>query len=346
MKTKLFLILLVLIVLLFSGCPKQLSSEGDDDTYNYSTPEGIARYLKVLPAVKKVQTWQNDYSPGVIITTEHYNIHTTLLDPLMLRQVPGFMESAYNAYQKQLPRPISTKVKFTVYLFRDRSQWEDFTMTFAEPHGDNYMQIKKGAYYLNGACVAYNIGRKKTFGVLAHEGWHQFDSRHFTFRLPSWLDEGIATLFESSRYENGFFVFEPERSGRLGSLRKTLIIDKMIPLEELITLNPGQVINETDAVAAFYAQSYALVRFLREEGYGKRLKSYHNMLIDALRGNWPLDARQKEIAANRNIPMTAHFNSFVSSKLFSHYIHQDPEMLDNEYKAFCRKIVYHVRLEE
>ena len=346
MKTKLFLILLVSAILLFSGCRERLLSEGGEDKYNYSTPDGIARHLKNLPAVKKVQTWQNDYSPGIIITTEHYNIHTTLLDPLMLGLVPGFMESAYNAYQKQLPRPIATEAKFTVYLFRDRSQWEDFTMIFAKPNGGKYMKIKKGAYYLNGACVAYNIGRKKTFNVLAHEGWHHFNSRHFTYRLPSWLDEGIATLFEASSYEDGFFTFEPDRSGRLGALRKTLIIDKMIPLEELIALNPGQVISETDAVVAFYAQSYALVRFLREEGYGKRLKPYHDMLIGAFRGDWPLEASQKEIAANRNIPMTVGFNSFVSSKLFSHYIHQDPEMLDNEYKAFCRKIVYNVRLEE
>ena len=120
----------------------------------------------------------------------------------------------------------------------------------------------------------------------------------------------------------------------------------MIPLGELIALNPGQVIDETSAVTAFYAQSYALVRFLREEGYGKRLRPYHNMLLDALRGNWPLESSQREIAANRNIPMTVQFNSFVSSKLFSHYIHQDVDMLDNEYRAFCRKIVYNVRLEE
>ena len=164
-------ILLSVCPALFSGClPESQVSTAERAGPKLTTPAGMAEYLKDLPAVKKIQTWQNDYGDGIIITTEHYNIHTTLLDPLMLRQLPAFMESAYRAYQNQLPQPIETKIKFTAYLFADRSQWEDFTMTFTAPHGKMYMKIKKGAYYLNGACVAYNIGRTRTFSVMAHEG--------------------------------------------------------------------------------------------------------------------------------------------------------------------------------
>jgi len=54
--------------------------------------------------------------------------------------------------------------------------------------------------------VVYYIGRERTFSALGHEGWHQFNSRHFKFRLPSWLDEGIAMLFEIHRSEKGFFI--------------------------------------------------------------------------------------------------------------------------------------------
>jgi len=194
--------------------------------------------------------------------------------------------------------------------------------------------------------VVYNIGRERTFSVLGHEGWHQFNSRHFKFRLPSWIDEGIAMLFETSRYDKGLFYFEPGKNmQRLGALKMTLINNKMIPLRKLIAMNPGEAIVTSDeTVAAFYSQAYALVRFLREEDYGKRLGNYHQLLLGGLRGNWPLSRTAKRIAADRNIPLTVRWNRAVGSMLFKQYISDDFDQIEKEYVAFCRKIVYHVRL--
>jgi len=302
-----------------------------------------------LPAVKSIEVWHNEYGDGLIITTQHYQIYTTLLDSLMLRELPGFVESCYRGYNSQLPEPIETRTKFTIYLFGQRKQWEDFTKAFAGPQASVFRKIKSGAYYLNGACVVYYIGRERTFSALAHEGWHQFNSRHFKFRLPSWLDEGIAMLFEAPRSERGFFYFEPGRNvGRLGALKKTLMKNKMIPLKELIAMNPGEVLitNETESVMAFYAQSYALVRFLREERYGKRLRNYHRMLLDGLWGRWPLSEAGKRIAADRNIPLTVRWNRMVGLLLFKLYIGEDFEQIEQEYLAFCRKIVYRVHFKK
>ncbi len=254
-----------------------------------------------LPAMESARVWENEYGPGLIITTKHYDIYTTLLEPLMLSLVPGFMESAYLGYQDQLGEPVETTGRFKVYLFAQRSQWDDFTKAFAGPWAPMYRKIKAGAYFLNGVCVAYNIGRERTFSVLGHEGWHQFHNSHFKLRLPSWLDEGIATLFERSTESGGLFSFEPGRNVyRLGALKKTLIKDKMIPLKELVAINPGEVLaaNQSDAVAAFYGQAYALVRFMREESYGKWLRNYRQLLLDGVRGNWTISAGDKTIAAD------------------------------------------------
>ena len=149
-------------ILLITGCEApQVEKVGT--TPRLATPAGMAEYLKNVPAVRKVEPWSDEYAPGITITTEHYDIHTTLLDPLMLRQVPGFMESAYRSYQSQLPEPIDTQTRLTIYLFGSRQEWEEFTKKFVGRQWRAYLKIKKGAYYLNGACVAYNIGRKKTF---------------------------------------------------------------------------------------------------------------------------------------------------------------------------------------
>lgn len=314
------------------------------------TAGGMIEYLRArnLPSVESIEVWPNKYGDGLIITTEHYEIYTTLLEPLMLSEIPTFLESAYRGYQNQLPEPIETTTKFTIYLLADRDEWEDFTKTFAGPHASLFCKIKAGAYYLNGACVAYNIGIERTFSALGHEGWHQFNSRHFKFRLPNWLDEGVATLFEVSRYEWGSFYFEPSRNTyRLSALKKALTENRMIPLKELVATNSGEVLatNQTEALITFYGQSYALVRFLNEADYGGRLAHYHQLLTDGLQGHWPLSEADKKIAADRNILLTVRWNRLVGPKLFEHYIGDDFEAIEQEYITFCRKIVDHNRLK-
>jgi hypothetical protein len=274
-----------------------------------------------------------------------------MLEPLMLKQIPAFVEAAWKEYQSQLPVPVggAGNDKFTLYLFKDRQQWESYTKYFTGSQAEVYLKIKKGAYFLNGVCVAYNIGRSRTFCVLGHEGWHQFCSKYFKYRLPSWLDEGIAQLFEQSDFENGRFVFSPAKNyQRLGALKLSLQEKNMIPLRELILLNPGEVVLQQQAdkaVLAFYAQSYAMVRFLREENYGRRLANYQQMLLGALNGTWPLSQSEASIAADKNSPPTVLWNKYIAQKLFDIYIGESIEQIEPEYERFCRKIVYYIRIK-
>jgi hypothetical protein len=292
--------------------------------------------------LRAIEVWNNEYGPGLKLTTTHYEIFTTLLKPSMLCQSTEIIESAYKAYNLQLPEPIETRNKFTIYLFANRRQWESFTNNFASGQASIFRQIKAGAYCHNGACVAYDIGSERTFSVLTHEGWHQFSSRHFKFRLPSWLDEGVAMLFEVQRTENGTFVFEPAKNAyRLDALKKTLSKNKMLPIRDLIITTPGDVLatDQAEAVMGFYSQSYALIRFLREADGGKRLNDYRRLLADGLRGNWPLDEANRKIAADRNIPRSILWNHTVSLVLFHDYIGDDYGLVENEYRDFCRRIV-------
>ncbi|OHB65069.1 MAG: hypothetical protein A2Y77_11845 [Planctomycetes bacterium RBG_13_62_9] len=296
-----------------------------------------------LPALVSVEPWENKYVPGLKLTTDHYEIFSTILEPLMLRMVPGFIEAAYRGYNDQLPQPIETATRFSIYLFADRQQWEDFTYTFAGDQAPLFCKIKTGAYYLNGACVVYDIGPKRTLSAIGHEAWHQFNSRHFKYRLPSWLDEGVAMLFETSVCEGGLFRFDPAGNiQRLGALKDALGKAEHIPLKELVATSPGEVLatDQTQAVMAFYSQSYALVRFLREASYGKRLSSYRKLLSDGLLGRWPLDESAGITAEDRNLPRTVVWNRQVGPQLFEHYIGADLDRLEQEYLVFCRRIVH------
>ncbi|MCE5184573.1 MAG: DUF1570 domain-containing protein [Planctomycetaceae bacterium] len=306
----------------------------------------MADYLRGEPAVRSVEEWKNPYAPGLCIATTHYELYTTLIEPLMLRQLPAFLESAYAAYQNQLPAPIGAGQPLKTYFFSDRAQWEQYTRDTAGTDAEVYLQIVKGAYTLNGTVVAYNIGRKQSFAVIGHEGWHQFDQRLFVYRLPSWLDEGIATLFETCSYTQGKFVFEPQRNlMRLGALRQTVLENRLLPLRELIALNPGQLLEGSDdAILSFYAQNYALVRFLRENNYGVRLASYRRLLQGGAGGSWPLHGDYAAMAADRTRSLTVGWNMQVSPALFTCYIDPDLDRLNAEYRAYCAKLVYHVRI--
>jgi len=342
--------ILAVVALVIGGCSEDLASFRVIRNARIDTASGMIKYLESqsLPALESAEVWENEYGEGIKLVTSHYEIYTTLLEPLMLSQVPGFVESAYRGYQGQLAEPIETANKFSVYLFGQRSQWDDFTRDFSGAQAQLYLKLKKGAYYLNGSCVAYNIGRESTFSVLGHEGWHQFNKMHFAYRLPSWLDEGIAMLFETSRYENGMSYFEPGKNlHRLGGLKAVLLMKKIIPLRELIAMNPGEALSAEDdeKLIAFYSQSYALVRFLREEDYGKRLAKYHKLMQDGLEGKWPLGPVAEKMAVDRNIRLTIGWNKAVGSGLFKHYIDEDIDLIETEYLNFCRKIVYHVRLK-
>jgi hypothetical protein len=122
---------------------------------------------------------------------------------------------------------------------------------------------------------------------------------------------------------------------------------KGMAIEQVIALNPGEVIIEDDdAVMAFYARSYALVRFLREDNYGRRLGKYHQMLLGGANGTWPIEESARTVAADRNIPLNVFWNRYVAAKLFEIYITPDMADIQKEYAAFCNKITYHVHFKK
>ncbi len=337
-------LLCIIAIICLAGCKSD----------KIATPQSSARRPEIwnvvynyllnmhLPDLENIEAWESKHGTGLKLTTRHYTILTTLMKPLMLSRIPEFMESAYGAYNRQLPEPVRAKSKSIIYLFADRRQWEDFTLGFAGEQAEVFCQIKAGAYYYEGACVAYDIGWERTLSVLGHEGWHQFSDTYFAFRLPSWLDEGVAMLFETHWTENGTLHFEPEDNGyRLDALRKTLSNGKMIPLEKLIGTQPGDVLaaDQAEAVTAFYSESYALVRFLREAENGRYAETYKRLLADGFRGDWPLDKVSEHIAADRSIPRNILWNHIVGLLLFQEYIGADFEPVEKEYLTFCQKIV-------
>jgi len=143
--------LIFIVFVSLAGCSgtDNIEITGINNTQRLNTGAGMAAYLQsqALPDLKSVEVWNNRHAPGLKLTTTHYEIFTTLLEPFVLRGISGFIESAYRAYNSQLPESIETNSKFTIYLFAKRSQWENFTKSFADEQAEIFCKIKAGAYY-------------------------------------------------------------------------------------------------------------------------------------------------------------------------------------------------------
>ena len=349
----------VLLLIVVCGCAPQ----PNQPIQGHVQGQRLAQYLRQLPTVESVEHWskpeflQDPCSVGLNIVTEHYLIHTTVTDPLILRQLPMFMESAFRSYSRVSGSSTKTDKKLVMYFFGSREEWETFSKHWTRNLAPVYLKIRAGAYYYNGACVAYHIGRHSNLSVLAHEGWHQFSDELFKHRLCAWLDEGLATNFESYSWEKGRVAFATNRNAsRLFALKESLARGEFFAISELLSLDAGRVISHTklssasskadSKVVAYYAQLYALVRFLREHDYGQYLQDFNRMVDDARDGRWPLEGELLRQAEQRETAPTRRWNAAVGQTVFGHYITPNSEQLEEDYRAFCQKIVSRARFKK
>lgn len=241
------------------------------------------------PAMLVTEGWNFGETPGRVIRTAHYNLYTTVEDEDLLERVPQVLEGALQQYRMLAPEVTLTSRRMDCYLFANRTQWAAFTIVNAGEDAEIYLQVQRGGYCLGDRAVTYFLGDLSTYSVTAHEGWHQFVARHFRTRLPPFLEEGVACLFESINFENGLPRWNLSVNyNRIDKLRAAVAANDLWPLEELISMHAGQVISlPTERIEAFYAQNWAFARFLWEGEQGHFRPAFQRMLQDAAAGRLP-----------------------------------------------------------
>jgi Tfp pilus assembly protein PilF len=126
------------------------------------------------------------------------------------------------------------------------------------------------------AIVRLDQDKAGAYNVVYHEYVHTL--LHSNFRwLPTWLDEGMADFYGSTRFE-GKKSYVGAPSTRVYQLRNRT----MIPLETLMVVNPWSYYHgDENQISTFYAESWALVHFLVfGEGMelGKKLSRFYVQL--------------------------------------------------------------------
>ena len=256
-----------------AGCtPKEDQWTSSEASHTPELPEGTP--------------WNFEGVDGRIIQTPHYSIYTTATDALLLEKLPTFLEDAYQNYSAFLPSAVADEKPLDIYLFARRSEWESYTRQNAGAFAKTYLKIRSGGYSHDSTCVAYLLDRYHTLGVLAHEGFHQFSARRLGHRIPAWMEEGLACNFEAHFWKAGKPVFTPDLNEfRISALRKALQNDSLFPLPELLAMQAGDAVDlPPKKTATFYAQAWALTRFLQEGANGKYRPAFRQLLDDAAAG--------------------------------------------------------------
>ncbi|MDP9173051.1 MAG: hypothetical protein M3O30_04190 [Planctomycetota bacterium] len=279
----------------------------------------------------------NSTGPRVkLVKTEHYKIYSTLDDRLdILARTAQLMEGAFSTYRLLAPQVTPTTYPMQCYLFANRVQWINFTRQHTGADSSVYLQISRGGYTIHDWYVAYYIGDVSTYSIAAHEGWHQFVNRHFKGRLPPFLEEGLACMFEDVQWNGDLprwnLSMNPQRAL---SLRKAMDAGELFPLDKLITLHAGQIVNLPDIkIEAFYAQNWSFAKFLWEGENQKFRPALQKWLADTADGT-VFD------------PTGSHRRSYLPwdptgvRPMLEHYLGEDLSQIEVEYKAFMQKVAY------
>lgn len=280
--------------------------------------------------------WKFGHTDGTLITTPHFRLYTTIKDPLYQRLLVQVLEAAHDRFAA-LNGSHAAPGLMDCYVFGTRPDWELFTRLRMGSNAPVYLQISAGGYCQEGVFAGYDIGRDSTLSVVAHEAFHQYSWFAYKDRLPSWLEEGLATQSEALAWEGATPRFEPKLNDRRRAALRAAVREKRLwKLEDLTTTHAGRVVQKSQKqVDAYYAQLWALVLFLEQ---GKYRPGLQRLLADARQGTLSQSLAGTGLSQRDIQRYTERWNQTAGPLYLRKYIHHDLHALEKEYIAFMRNL--------
>lgn len=287
-----------------------------------------------VPAFVSFQKLSIEGSSGTRICSPHYQIYSTIDDDVILNRVARVMEGALLQYRALAPDVPLTDQPMDCYLFDNRNQWAAFTRAHAGEDAPIYLRVNRGGYTIGDWYVAYWIGDTATYSVAAHEGWHQYVARHLKGRLPPFLEEGMACLFEQIQWDGDQPHWDLTRNAsRMMSLRSAVIGNHLYPLAQLVRMHAGQVVGKSNAqIEAFYAESWAFARFLYDGDEGRNRPAIRRMLADAAAGRL-FDDSSRQLADG---PL---WDSSTAKPMLEHYLRTTLADVEQSFRRYMDQLV-------
>jgi hypothetical protein len=216
------------------------------------------------------------------LDTRHYSIHTDL-DRALAEDLARRLDVMYDEYARRLAdfdRPEESSEILQVYLFRRHEDYQNFVQNRAPNTGGVFLPERK-------MLVAYyeGQGRDALRRTLQHEAFHQFAHARISEKLPPWLNEGLATLFEEGIWTGKGFELGEVPPRRVRQLRADLAGKRLTSFRTFMAMDLDRwndaLVREPGLAAAQYNQAWAMVHFLvfsSEKGQFKYRKRFIEML--------------------------------------------------------------------
>jgi hypothetical protein len=132
-------------------------------------------------------------------------------------------------------------------------------------------------------AVVKNTHTDRLWGVIQHEGFHQFAHRVIRGELPIWVNEGLAEYFGGGIWTGDGFVtglIPPERLKRIQVHIKN---DRILPFLNMLTMSHQKW---TSSLAGRnYDQAWSVVHFLVHAEGGKYREASETFIKDISRGD-------------------------------------------------------------
>jgi len=173
------------------------------------------------------------------------------------------------------PAGHATNERFAVVVLDKESQYKEFTQAYFNRKLEHTRGLFVPAVDL---LVILDIGdASETYATLFHEAFHQFLHRHVPL-APMWVNEGLATYYETARPTSSGLVFDRPRDEYFQVVKEAADAKLLIPFDALLAADRGAFYDTTPMPGLrfprsilFYAQSYSLCSFIVNDHDGRLL---------------------------------------------------------------------------
>ena len=253
-----------------------------------------------------------------VYQSKHYTLFTTLSDVERIGPILDTLETGYRAYLDRLGLAgLAEQRRMNAYVFQRRSEWEAFTRQRTGSASAVYLRLHRGGYSYGDSCAVVDQGDRDTRSILAHEGFHLFLTTRFIARPPPFIEEGLATTFESILDAEG--VARADRVERSLERAARRVAADPRPLRRLLAMHAGDALQTSPAdVEAFYAHAALFVAFLRDAERGQYRAGFQRMMADAAAGRLSSDDLRD------------------AAPMVERYVGRSLEAIEPEFRAFAR----------
>jgi tetratricopeptide (TPR) repeat protein len=225
--------------------------------------------IAAAPLLADQKPWTEIRSPHFVVLT-----NGTAGDG---RRVAKEFEQMRGVFAAAFPNMrLETSAPLLIFAPRDGHSMMELTPSQWKGHSPNIAGNFRPGWEKSFAMVRLDADRPGSYQVVYHEYVHSL--LHANFRwLPTWLNEGLAEFYGSSRFEDSK-IYVGALGDRTGRVRNALLI----PIEKLISENPYKEYRGDDRmIDRFYGESELLVHyFMFGEGMerGAKLSQFYSKL--------------------------------------------------------------------